>query len=135
MALTYELLDYSPFRSQFYALNKQVQIMMSKEILKLKTDPYCKECKPLGWDLEGIRRIHVGPIIGVLYCVAYITCEECKNKRLETKFACLDCFKRKWYHIKLISCGPRDEFYTNLRKNWQSWMRTVEWEKSIQGRE
>lgn len=131
MSLTYTLLQYSPFRSQFNALNKKVQIEMSKAILNLRIDPYCKNCKPLGWELEGMRRIHVGPN----YCVAYIVCEECRNNRLEAKFECLDCYKRKWYHVKLISCGPRDDFYQNLKKNWETWMRTVNWESSIQEQE
>jgi len=131
MSLTYTVLEYGPFRSEFDGLDRKIQIEMSKAILKLRIDPYCKEYKELGWELEGMRRVHVGP----KYCVAYIICEECRNKGHETKFGCWDCFKRSWYHIKLISCGPREGFYENLRKNWEAWMRTVAWEKFIQKRE
>jgi len=129
MSVTYTLIEYTPFRVQFDALDKDVQVAISNEISKLRGDPYCKESKPLGWDLEGIRRIHVGRIQGILYCVAYVICEECKDNNLEEKFSCLDCFKRSWYHIKLISCGRRDDFYINLKKNWQTWMQTVDLEK------
>lgn len=131
MSLTYSLLEYGPFRSQFAALDKHVQVIMSKRILELRKDPYCKECKPLIGELEGIRRVHVGPD----YCVAYIVCQECKDTHLMTKFACLDCYKCKWYHVKLIACGPREEFYKDLRKNWQAWMRTVNWQRFIQEQE
>jgi len=128
MTITYTLLEYAPFRSQFDGLNKKVQVEMTKAILRLRTEPYCRECKTLDWELKGIRRIHVGP----KYCVAYIVCEECKNESYEAKFGCFDCYKRHWYHIKLISCGPREGFYKNLKKNWESWMKTVAWEKLIQ---
>jgi len=128
MALTYELLEYGPFRSEFDALEKGVQKEMSNAILRLKTDPCCRDCKPLTGVLEGIRRIHIGP----KYCVAYIVCEECKRDSLESKFGCLDCYKRKWYHIKLIACGPRDGFYENLTKHWQTWLQTVAWESFTQ---
>lgn len=131
MAITYEPLEYGPFRSQFDALESDVQIEMSKTILNLKIDPYCKNCKPLKGPLKGIRRIHVGPN----YCVAYIICEECKDNSFETKFTCLDCHKRHWYHIKLISCGPRDGFYINLEKNWQTWVQTINWNDFTQEQE
>jgi len=85
----------------------------------------------LDWDLEGIWRIHVGRIDDVLYCVAYIVCQDCKAKGFEQKFCCMDCFKRYWYHIKLLACGPRDDFYIDLSKNWKTWMQTVEWRQLI----
>jgi hypothetical protein len=127
MTLTYVLLEYGPFRSQFDGLPKDVQIAMSDEILKLKIDPFGPQCKRLEWDLEGIWRIHVGRINNILYCVAYLSCQDCKSRGYEAKFACLDCYKRYWYHIKLIACGRRDEFYIDLSKNWRTWMQTVEW--------
>lgn len=131
MTLAYVLIEYSSFRSQLEGLPKGVQIAISNEVLKLQNNPFDNGCKPLEWDLEGIWRIHVGRINDVLYCVAYIVCQDCKDRNFEEKFSCFDCFKRKWYHIKLISCGCRDEFYIDLSKNWRTWMQTVEWKKLI----
>ena len=128
MTLKYNLLEYGVFRVQLSSLPHHVQVAMSNEILKLELHPFDKRyCKQLEWDLDGIWRIHVGKINNILYCVAYVVCEDCQNRHFQEKFNCLDCHKRHWYDIKLLSCGRRDEFYVDLSKNWITWMQTVEW--------
>ena len=128
MTLRYNLLEYGFFRSQLSCFPLDVQVAISQEILKLEVNP-CdpKSCKALEWDLDGIWRIHVGRINNILYCVAYVVCEDCMKRGFREKFNCLDHHKRHWYDIKLLSCGRRDEFYKDLSKNWVTWMQTVEW--------
>lgn len=127
MALQYKALEYGFFREQLLSLPHDVQVAMSKEVLKLEANPFRKGTKRLQDDLDGILRIHVGRINNILYCIAYVVCEDCKKRGFEEKFNCYDCYKRHWYHIKLLSCGLRDGFYDELSKNWATWMQTVEW--------
>lgn len=129
MTISYTILEYGFFRSQLSSFPHDVQVAISDETLKLKNDPFGKGCKRLDWDLDGIWRIHVGKVNNILYCVAYVVCQDCKERNFEEKFNCLDCFKRHWYDIKLLSCGRRDEFYVDLSKNWMTWMQTVEWKQ------
>jgi hypothetical protein len=99
---------------------------MSDEILRLKDNPFEEErCKQLVGEFEGVWRIHVGRIDNILYCVAYIVCEDCQGRGLEEKIGCLDCYKYSWFHIKLVLCGRRDEFYIDLQKCWQTWTTTA----------
>lgn len=127
--LSWEVIETRFFRNQLEALDRDVKIRMSKAIMdEIKADPYSRRSKNLRGELEGIRRIHVGPN----YCVAYIVCDECRKRGYESKILCLDCHERQWYHIKLVSCGPREDFYKNLQKNWRTWMGTVSWQRFIQ---
>jgi hypothetical protein len=98
---------------------------MSDEILKLKPNPYHAGCKPLEDELDGFWRIHVGRINNILYVAVYLVCEDCIGRDFGEKFDCLDCFRHAAFHIKLVSCGYRDDFYGNLKKNWQSWSLTA----------
>jgi len=126
MTIAYILFETGTFHNQFATLPRDVQRVMSNDILRLKNDPYDKKfCEHLIGDLEGVWRIHVGRINNILYCVAYVGCEDCKERNLETKIGCLECYKYFWYHVKLVLCGRRDEFYQDLRKCWQSWTTTA----------
>jgi mRNA-degrading endonuclease RelE of RelBE toxin-antitoxin system len=126
MAISYTLLETDTFHNQFHALPKDVQTEMSADIVKLKSNPYAEPfCKALIGEFEGVWRIHVGRINNILYCVAYVGCEDCENRNLGNKIGCLDCYKYFWFHVKLVLCGRRDEFYYDLRSCWQSWILTA----------
>jgi hypothetical protein len=125
MTFSYSLWETLSFHLQFVSLPIKVQEEMSDEILKLKIDPFGEGCKALEDELEGLWRIHVGRIDNILYCVAYVVCEDCKDRGFEKRFGCLDCFKHHSFHIKLVSCGSRDDFYQDLGRNWQSWILTA----------
>ena len=126
MTVRYTLLETYTFHNQFAALPKEVQAVMSADIMNLRKNPYDKAfCEDLIDDLEGVWRIHVGRINNILYCVAYVGCEDCERRKLGTKIGCLDCYKYYWFHVKLVLCGRRDEFYHDLRSCWQSWILTA----------
>lgn len=126
MSLKYVLLETDTFHAQYTALPYEVQKVMSADIMKLKDTPMKEpECEPLLGDFLGVWRIHVGRIDHVLYCVAYVVCEDCQERKLENQIGCLDCHKYSWYHVKLVLCGRRDEFYKDLESCWQSWILTA----------
>jgi hypothetical protein len=126
MTVSYTLLETNTFHNQFAIMPHDVQRAMSTEIMRLKDNPYDEAfCEDLIGDLEGVWRIHVGRINNILYCVAYVGCEDCQERNLETKIGCLECYKYYWYHVKLVLCGRRDEFYEDLKSCWQSWIITA----------
>jgi hypothetical protein len=126
MTVKYTLLETDKFHNQFFALPLEVQKIMSADIMRLRINPYDKSfCEDLIGDLLGVWRIHVGRIDHILYCVAYVGCEDCDKRELANTIGCLDCYKYHWYHVKLVLCGRRDEFYQDLKSCWQSWIITA----------
>lgn len=124
LSLIFTPLEYGPFRAQLESLDRDVQIKISDVIQNvLRHRPYSG--RPLRGELEGMWRIWVDSE----YRIAYIICDHCRKEGFQDKFVCLDCFKRHWYHIKLVYCGPRKGFYENLERVWRQWMRTVRWER------